>query len=455
MNSSRRELGALFRLAWPMITTQLFIMATGFLDTAMAGQYNAVDLAAVALAGNVMWPLFMLTSGITMALTPIVAQMVGAKETEHSGVRIRQGLWIALASSALLVICLNHTEWLFVWAGIDAEVTRIAQDYLAAVSWGIPPVMLYVALRNTSEGLGHTIPPMVIAGSVLPLNAALNYGLIYGEFGLSELGGVGCGYATAIVFWTELLLMMFVVRRPFFRATGAFSKFSGPKLSEIWRIVQVGLPIGLTMFVEMAVFAVIGFLIGRIGVVELAAHSIAGNLNWLTYVIPSTLGAAAGIRVGFYVGSGNFAGARLAAATAYRFALSYAIVVSVLLILLRHVLVQAYSQDPAVLEMAATLLIFIAVYQIVDDTQAVAGGTLRGYKDTRMPMVYGLVGYWLIALPLGYVLAFQGLGPLEPSGVYGFWGAMTFGLALVAVAITTRLYRTANSDERIQRFAVL
>jgi MATE family multidrug resistance protein len=244
--------------------------------------------------------------------------------------------------------------------------------------------------------------------------------------------------------------MLLVVRRPFFRSIKVFSKFESPNLIEIGRIVRVGLPIGISMFLGMAVFSAIGVLVGRIGVTELAAHSIAGNLNWLTYVIPMGLGAAASIRVGFYTGAADFTAARLAAATAYGFALVYALVVSVLLIVFRADLVAVYSNDAAVLEIAANLLIFIAIYQIVDDTQATAVGALRGYKDTRMPMIYQLVGYWVIALPLGSLLAFgwQGIAPL---GVYGYWAGLTLGLFLVTVANTSRLWHTSHDEARITR----
>ncbi len=449
-----KELRALLHLAWPMITTQFFIMATGFFDTAMAGHYSAADLAGVSLAGSVLWPLFFLLTGITMALSPITAQLRGSGDVSLAGPRIRQGLWISVGASVVLIACLANSEWLFRLAQINPTTTAIGVGYLQGVCWGAPAVMAYVALRNTCEGLGHTVPPMLIAGAVLPVNAFLNYALIYGAFGFPELGGVGCGYATAAVFWLQLGLMMVVIRRPFFRATDTFRRWAWPELGEIRRILTIGLPIGLTMFVEMAVFAVIGFLIGRMGDIPLAAHSIAGNLNWLTYVIPSTLGAAAGIRVGYFVGANDLAAARSTAGTAYRFAFVYALVVSLLLVLLRHQLVLAYSSDADVLALAATLLLFIAFYQIVDDTQAVAGGTLRGYKDTRVPMVYGLVGYWLVGVPLGIALAFGAFG-LQPMGVYGFWTALTLGLTLVAIAMGVRLYRTCHDEARTRAFARL
>ena len=450
--SAGRELAALFRLGWPMITTQMFIMATGFLDTAMAGNYGSADLAGVAMAGNLMWPFFGLMTGVTMALTPVVAQLRGAGRVMDAGERIRQGLWLTVPTSIVMVVVLANSKPIFTAAGIDPEVTRIAIGYLQAVCFGLPPVLLYVALRQTSEGLGHTLPPMWIAGAVLPLNALLNYGFIFGVWGFPELGGVGAGWATAIVFWVELLAMLLVTRRHYFVATGAFSRFSAPDPREIVRLLKVGLPIGLTFFVEMAIFALIGFLIGRIGVTELAAHSIAANLNWMTFVLPSALGAAAGIRVGFYVGARDLSTARFAAMTAWRFSFVYALVVSVLLFLARHQLVSIYTRDPAVELMAASLLVFIALYQIADDTQAVAAATLRGYKDTTVPMAYGTVGYWCIALPLGAALANGWLG-YTALGVYGYWIGLTVGLGLVAIALGRRLVLTSAHPERILRFA--
>jgi len=446
------ELSALLRLAWPMMLTQLFIMGTGFVDTAMSGHYSATDLAGVAMAGNVLWPAFMLLTGITAALTPIVAQLRGSSQTNLAGERVRQGLWIALAGSILLLCIILNAEPLLQFAGIKPDIIHIAMDYLRAVAWGTPCVVLYVALRNVCDGLGETRPAMYISATVLPINALLNYGFVYGNFGLPELGGVGCGWATAIVLWIQLLLMVIVVRRPFFAKANVFAQFDAPKPAELWRILRIGLPIGVAMFLGMAVFSAIGMLIGRLGVNQFAAHSIAGNLNWLTYVIPMGLGAAASIRVGYFTGAKQLDDARGAAATAYRFALVYAVAVSVLLVLFRHALVGVYTTDPVVIDFAVNLLLFIAVYQIVDDTQAVAVGALRGYKDTTVPMVFQVLGYWVIALPLGSALAF-GWGSVKPMGVYGYWAGMTFGLFLVACANGWRLWRTSHNNAFVTRLA--
>ena len=203
-----------------MALTQFFIMGMGFTDTAMAGHYSATDLAGVALGGNILWPIFMLTTGITMALTPITAQLRGADRVNEIGTLLRQGIWIALGASFVAVVVITQAGTTFQWMAIDREAIAIADQYLDAAAWGIPAAFVYVTLRYTSEGLGHVVSPMVIVAFALVINAFLNYAFIYGRFGAPELGGVGCGYATAIVMWLELLLMVIQLFRQHFRRTG-------------------------------------------------------------------------------------------------------------------------------------------------------------------------------------------------------------------------------------------
>ena len=439
-------------LGWPMVLTQLFIMGTGFIDTAMAGRYSAVDLAGVSLGGNFMWPLFFLATGISMALMPITSQLHGAERVDEVGHQLRQNLWLCLINSTGLIIALQYATEIFLYAGIDLHTAQIAGDYLYALSFGVPPVIFYISFRYVLEGLGHTRPPMIIAASILPLNALLNYVLIYGKFGFPELGGVGCGYATAIVFWVELSFMLLFLRKPYFRATRFFSVFEWPHLQTMAKIFKLGLPIALTVFLEMALFGVIALFIAKIGVTEMAAHSIAGNLNWMTYVIPMAIGNAASIRIGFLIGTDDLDAARATAWAMLKFAIGYALTVSVLLVALRYQLVSVYTTDIAVTSVAVVLLLFIAVYQIVDDTQAVLVSVLRGYKDTTVPMVISLISYWGLALPLGYGLA-EGLLGNVPMGVYGYWTGLTLALAFVAVGAGLRLRYISNDYMRIRQLS--
>lgn len=451
--SAKVELKELFHLGWPIVLTQLFIMLTGTIDAAMAGRYSSLDLAGVSLGGMFMWPAFMLLTGLTMALTPIAAQLRGAGKNDQIGHQIRQGLWLCTITATLLVLVMLNAGDAYAWIGVDPAAIVIADGYLHAAAWGAPPIVFYVALRHICEGLGKPRPPMIIAGAMIPINALLNYGFIYGRFGLPELGGVGCGYATAIVFWLEFVIMLFVCRMDFFRAIHAFSAFELPRWQTIRSILIIGTPIGLTIFVEMVVFSVVGLMIARFGVLEVAANSIAGNINWASYVIPAAIGSAASIRVGFHVGAQHLDAARGSAMLVYKLSLVYAVVVGILMILARYALVGVFTTDPAVIDIAVTLLIFIAIYQLVDDSNAVATGALRGYKDTRVPMMFGLIGYWLIALPLGYALSEELVLPGLAPGVYGYWAAMTLGLALVAVAMGIRLNRISGNFSKVRQLA--
>ncbi len=180
---------ALLRLAWPMMLTQFFIMATGFIDTVMAGRASALDLAGVALGGNLLWPFFMLLTGVTMALTPIVSQLNGARRLAESGTRIRQALWFAGFSSLILVLLYRNAGPVYSALGLSGPEVDIARGYLDAASWGVPPIVFYVALRQVCEGLGQVRLPMLIAGLMVPVNGLLNYTFIYGKFGFPALGG--------------------------------------------------------------------------------------------------------------------------------------------------------------------------------------------------------------------------------------------------------------------------
>ena len=427
-------------------------MGMGFMDTAMAGHYASVHLAGVALGSNVLWPTFLLLSGFTMSVTPIAAQLVGGGRTSEAGATVRQGLLLAAAASVPALLIVFYVDPVFRWFGIDPAAAHIASRYLHAAGFGLPAGLCYILLRGASEGLGHTVGPMLIAALALVLNALLNYTLVYGAFGAPELGGEGCGWATAIVMWFELGAIVLLARRPYFRATGLWARFDAPSWRQMRHILKVGVPIGLSSFVGMALFTSIGFMVASLGVNPLAAHTIAGHINWATFVIPMSLGTAAGIRIGFYVGGGNYAAAAKVARTAFLISLGYAVVVSVLLVLLREHVVAIYSNDQAVTGLAATLIFVIAFYQVFDDTQGTMAGALRGYKDTRAPMIYSLLGYWALALPLGWMLGF-GLWGLPNLGVFGFWIALSVGLAAVAVAMGVRLYRTSRNPVRIARLS--
>jgi MATE family multidrug resistance protein len=449
----RAELANLLRLALPIVLTQLSQMGMAVADTIMAGRFGAADLAGVALGGNIFWPTVMLLGGVIMALVPSVSQLHGGGRHAGAGEVVRQAGWIALAGGALLVVGYRNAEAFYRWVGVDPDAVPIAVAYLKALSWGTLPLLGYLALRYLCDGMSWTLPAMLVAFFGLLVKIPLNYLFIYGGGFVPAMGGEGCGWASALVMWLEFLVLALVVVRSRMRATGLFSRFSWPDWTRIWRLVKLGGPIGLTTFLEFSMFSVVTLLVGRLGVDAVAAHQIATNVGGLAFMVPMALGMAVAIRVGFNVGAGDLAGARRSGWVALALSLLFALAAALLLYAFRGFVAGLYSNELAVVAVAMELMVFVAVYQLVDDTQVTALGALRGFKDTRTPMVIALVAYWSVGLPVGVVLGFGWVELPGFMGVRGFWVGLAAGLSVASVVLIARFSWLSRRDAQVQRLA--
>ncbi len=445
------EFSHLLRLGLPLMGAQLAQMAMGVLDTVMAGRLGAADLAGIALGGSVLWPVMLLLMGVLQAVTPTVSQFNGARRYGEIGAVIRQALWMAMVAACIVCLVITHAEPFYALMDVDPAAVRVSVPYLKATAWGVPCLMAYFVLRFLAEGMGFTRPGLYIAIGALLLKIPLNFIFMYGYLGAPRLGGVGCGVATAIVMWFELLFILIVVLQPRFDLIGWHRKFSWPAWQQILPLVKIGAPIGATIFLEMGMFSLTTILLGRLGASIVASHTIAANLGGITYMLPLALGMAATIRVGFNIGAGELALARQTSAVAMKASLGVAIIAGVLIVLFREQIASLYSNDPEVIVIASTLMVFVAVYQIFDDTQATALGVLRGYKDTQAPMWITLFGYWIVGLPVGCTLGFGLLG--DPMGIYGFWIGLLSGLAIVSGLINLRLWSTSRNSDLVSRLA--
>lgn len=449
----RAEFGTLSRLAAPMILAQVTQMGMGVADTIMAGQVSAVELAGVALGGNLYWPFILLLSGLMMSLTPSVSQLHGAGRQAEAGEVARQAMWIAGVGGLLMMLFLNNVEPVYRWLEVDARAIPVSVGYLQALSVSVLPLLGYFSLRYLCEGMSWTVPAMWIAAGSLVLKIPLNYLFIYGAFGIDGMGGVGCGWSSAIVVTLQFLAMAILVSRSRIRVTGVFGRFSRPDSREIVRLIKLGLPIGITSFMEISLFSVITLLIGRLGAESVAAHMIASNIGGMTFMVPLALGMAVSIRVGFNVGAGDFEAARRSGWVAIGLSLVFALFAAIAVYALREPLAGLYSSEVAVIAVAADLLIFVALYQFFDDSQVTAVGALRGFKDTRTTMWVAMLSYWGVGLPVGAALGF-GWIPVEGfEGVRGFWVGLIAGLGVAAVVLCARFRWLSHRHDRIREFA--
>lgn len=439
-----------------MICTQLSQMGMGVADAVMAGRVSAADLAGVSLGGSLYWPLMLFVSGIIMAVTPSVSQLHGAGRTSETGEVVRQAFWLVLLGGSLAIFGIGFAGPLLELAGVDPLGIPIAVEYLGWARWGLLPVLGYFALRYLCDGLSWTLPAMLIAGGALllkiPLNYLLIFGFSYGDYTFAAMGGAGAGPATAIIMLLELIAMLLVVRYSRIRQSGFWERFSPPDVDEILRLLKLGLPIGLAMFFEMAVFGIVTILIGRIGVEAVASHQIANSVTGLCFMVPLALGMAASIRVGFNVGRKDYVAARRSGLVALTLSMVCAVFGVSILLISRDQIAALYTTDIQVITIASTLMLFAACFQVFDNLQVTSLGALRGYKDTQFPMVAALAAYWGVALPVGAVFGFGLLG-LPELGVYGFWTALAVGLGLAAIVLSLRFNRVSRNPELIETFA--
>jgi MATE family multidrug resistance protein len=445
----RTELCSLMKLATPIIIAQLANTAMGFVDTVMAGRVSPQDLAAVALGNSIWIPVFLLMTGILLATTPKVAQRFGSGAHMEIGPLVRQALWLAMALGIAAAVILWNAKIVLVVMNVDPTLIEPAMGYLRAVACGFPAVALYHVLRCFSDGLGHTRPSMVIGLMGLALNIPLNYIFIYGKLGLPAMGGVGCGWATGLVMVFMFLSMLGWVKwAPFYTPSAIFSHFEWPQWPVQKRLLSVGLPIGIAVFAESSIFAVIALLIGGLGATVVAGHQIALNFSSMIFMIPYSLSMAATVRVGQALGRGEPREARFAAGVSMAAALAYACLSASLMLLLSTEIAQIYTPDTAVIAVATTLLVYTALFQFSDAIQVTAAGALRGYQDTRVTMVLTLFAYWGIGLPVGYALGLTDwLG--APSGPSGLWQGLVVGLTCAAGMLAVRLAGSARKRIRL------
>lgn len=436
------EARQLLALAIPVILAQVAQTAMGFVDTIMAGAVSATDMAAVAVGTSIWLPAILFGHGVLLALTPTIAQLNGSGRRERIAEQIRQGFWLAFFLSLLIMLVLwNAGYFIRSMHDIDPLLAEKAEGYLHALLFGAPGYLFFQVMRNQCEGLSKTKPGMVLGFLGLMLNIPLNYVFIYGHFGMPALGGVGCGVATASVYWAMFICMRFWVRRMrSMQDIWPEQRWSSPSAAILKRLAGLGLPVALALFFEVTLFAVVALLVSPLGIVNVAGHQIALNFSSLMFVLPLSLGVATTIRVGYRLGQGSTEQARVSAWTAQGVGVSMAVLTAIFTVTFRHHIAQLYNDNPAVVTLAAQLMMLAAIYQISDSIQVIGSGILRGYKDTRSIFFITFIAYWLLGLPSGYILALTDW-VVPRMGPAGFWCGFIVGLTSAAVMMLWRVRR--------------
>lgn len=446
----REETRALSHLALPMMVAQIAQVATGFVDTVMAGRVSTDDLAAVSLGASIFITVYVTLMGIVSALNPILSHQFGAGETRRIGETARQGLWFGLLLGCLgVLLMLAIQPPLRQWLNLPETVEDKVMLYIDGAAFGMPAAMMHRALHAFASSLNRPRPIMVVSLIALLLNIPLNYMLIHGLFGLPQLGGAGCGWATGVVMWfNAITLFVYLARNRALAGYGLTQQFSWPQWSRFPAMLKLGLPIGLSFFVEVSLFSFIALLIAQLGTLVVASHQAVLNFSSLIYMIPQSIATALTIRVGQSIGSGDYLQARLISGLGIALSIAAAVLTMLLVLLFRHQIIAMYSPDPAVVALGSTLMLFAAFYQLTDAMQTVASGALRGYKITTLPMAIHIVSFWGLGLGLGMVLGLTDW-LLPRLGVHGFWAALVVSLSVAGLTLVG--YLSHISRQRLHR----
>lgn len=426
----------LLSILWPILIAQVTMFSMNFFDTVMSGQASTSDLAGVAIGSSIWVPLGAGLGGIFVAVTPIVAQLIGARRNEDIAFKVIQGVYLALVISGLVIVGGTLAlDPILSLMGLEDSVLRISRHYLLALACGVPALFIYQVLRSFIDALGKTRVTMMIAVISLPINVCLNYILIFGKLGFPNLGGVGAGVASALTYWFMLLITLTIIlRQESFASYQVFRYLYSISLKEWKEQLKIGLPIGFAIFVETSIFAVVALLMSTFNTVTIAAHQVAMNFATLLYMVPLSISSALTIVVGFEVGAKRPRDARQYSYLGMGMSLGMACICASVLLLFSEQVASLYSREVAVIQMAQHFLIYALFFQLSDAIAAPIQGALRGYKDVNVTFLMACISYWVIGLPSGYYMA-----NYTTLGATGYWIGLVLGLAVSAIGLLGRL----------------
>ena len=420
------------KIFFPILIYQFANYSASFVDTTMTGQYNTMDLAGVSTATSLWNPFFTFLTGIVSAMVPIIGHHLGRGKKEEVASDFYQFIYLAFGLSLVLLgmvlflapPVLNHI-------GLEAQVAVVSVRYLWYLSIGIIPLLLFSVIRSLLDSLGLTKLSMYLMLLLLPLNCGFNYLLIYGAFGFPELGGAGAGLGTSLAYWALLGISLLVLFKQEKLKALHLEKPIPLNIDKIKEGLRLGLPIGGTVFAEVAIFSVVGLIMAKFSSLIIASHQSAMNFSSLMYAFPMSISSAMAIVVSYEVGAKRFEDAKAYARLGRVTALIFAGLTLSFLYIFRDRVASLYGNDPQFIETTAVFLTYSLFFQLADTFAAPLQGILRGYKDTIVPFYLGLIGYWGVAIPLGYLL-----DQVTDLGSFAYW----IGL-IVSLIVSGCLYQ--------------
>ncbi len=452
----------LLPLAWPVFVGQVAVLAFSTVDTVMVARASALDLAALAIGAAAYISVFVGLMGVVLAVGPIAGQLFGAGKLRESGHATEQAMWLAIALSVLGCTLLLVPEPFLALAHAEGSVAAKVRAYLQGLAFALPPALIFTAYRGFNVAVSRPKSVMVLQLGALavkiPVNALLVFGATlptpFGEWRVPAFGAPGCGAATAIVMWCQLFAALVLLRRdPFYARFGLGRVPSRPRRTSLAALLRLGVPMGLSILIEVTGFTFMAFFVSRIGATVVAGHQIAVNMVSMMFMLPLSIANASSVLVAQRIGAGDAADARRIGWDGLEIGVLIAVALGGTVYLLRQAIVGLYTSDAVIVAAALPLLAWVALFHVADAAQTISAFVLRAYRIATVPLVVYVIAVWGIGLGGGYVAAFDltGLSPPWMRGVRGFWSMATLGVAVAALAMAGFLAWKLRSERRESR----
>ena len=435
---AKNEATSFMKLAVPMFLTQLALQLIQVNSVIQSGNYSTDVQAGIMLAGNLWFPIMVGIGGVLFFVTPMVAQLYGAKNIKDIGPLARQAVWLSIPIVLFGMFILSQASWILTMAKVDPNIIVYSEEYLSYFIFALPAILLSQPLRSLCEGVTKPLPITLLNILMLLIAIIGNYTFIYGNFGFPEMGASGAGLSAVIGTWTTFVLLIIYLRFKSAYGTELFKKIELPNIKILKEILIGGIPVGLGNFIELSMFSGAGIILGRFGSEVIAANGIALTIGGLFFMIPLSIGNAAAVRVGNNVGANNMKGAKYSSYFSLRLATVCALMMSLTIIINAEFLAGLLNDNTEVIALAVILLGFAAFFQVADGLAMASIGSMRGYKDTFGPMKIMAISYWGVGLPVGIILSITDL-VTEQMGAVGMWTGMALGLLVAAVLMVRRV----------------
>ncbi|UDG80357.1 MATE family efflux transporter [Candidatus Annandia pinicola] len=445
MNIYLKEIKKILKLAIPVIFAQLSQTAIGITNTVMSSNVNVSDTAAIAIGSSIWVPIVLFGHGLLLPITPIISKLYGSKNFKNINYYISQAYWFATIISIIMILIILNSHYIINFMhNINPILENRSMQYLKILVFGVPGYLYFQVIRNQFEGISKTTPNMIIGFLGFLFNIPINYIFIHGYFYMPKLGGIGCGVATVSIYWLMFIFLKIWMFIHYKKNNIKNNIIFFPNINIIYKLIKKGMPIAVSLFFEVTLFALVALFISPIGSIEVTGHQIALNFSSLIFVLPLSISTSVTIRIGFHLGRKSNKLAKVSAISAQIIGILTTILIIPLTIIFRYKIASLYNSNLIVINLASELMLISSFYHFSDSIQVINNGILRGYQDTKTIFIITFFSYWILGLPLGYILSFTNI-IIPPLGPKGFWYGFIIGLTSSAIIMTYHIFKLQKS----------